>query len=341
MFRRILTTTALLLSTLAALASTQAAAEELAGQEAIVIRALPGLQVQLRATKARFKVNQPITMSVKGNQSFFMYLFAVDAASNQAVLILPNKFQSGNKYPAQRSIRVPNATVQFLSDRPGQEKIIMVASKRYFNWNTQGYSKAGQFLVTTAKAFESQLEAFSIRPNKPKPGAKLAAPGVMVQELHVNIHGVADAPTSTTLAVSHAPAPVQAVAAPIAIKPGPAVAFISSNKPHYAPGDSINLFYGADKPGWLHLYAQAPGGEWQLLSKDASDGQRFIKKSARALSSIGEHQLLLVFSADKRGQVKINKNAKGLEAFEGLRLPGKTKVQQGVKAVLTYTIQAH
>jgi len=118
--------------------------------------------VSIAPTKNNIKVNEPITLQIKGNDVFYLYLFAIDSDSDNATLIFPNKYQSGNKFLKDQVAVIPNKKVQFLSDRNGQEKLIMIASKHYFKWNTNGYTQAGAFLSTSNKVFTKQLKSFQL-----------------------------------------------------------------------------------------------------------------------------------------------------------------------------------
>ena len=59
-----------------------------------------------------FKVDEPIQFEIQGNRSFYLYLYVTDPDTGESTLVLPNRRQSGNKYPAGQKLRVPNRQVK-------------------------------------------------------------------------------------------------------------------------------------------------------------------------------------------------------------------------------------
>lgn len=162
--------------------------------------ATEAFQVELTPLQSGFKVNESVRFKVRSSHSFYMYLFSIDEKNNQAVLILPNALQKGNKYPANQTMVIPNRNIEFYADSPGTEKVIMVASKKYFTWDTNGYTSADKFLVTDANAVHSQLKRLNVRPaaTATKPGRSDA--DIYVQELLIKIDGASStgsAPSSS------------------------------------------------------------------------------------------------------------------------------------------------
>lgn len=93
--------------------------------------------VKLKTAQSSYKVNEAISFKVKGSHTFYLYLFNHIKSSNQAVAILPNKYQTSKniKYKANQWQKVLNKKLEFYSDRAGKERIIMVASKKYLDVN--------------------------------------------------------------------------------------------------------------------------------------------------------------------------------------------------------------
>ncbi len=94
------------------------------------------MAVQLVTEKSSYRVDEAIHFKVKSDRPIFLYLFNVDARSGQALSILPNRLQNNReiKYAGDNQWHlVPNPGLEFFSDRPGVERIIMVASERYLD----------------------------------------------------------------------------------------------------------------------------------------------------------------------------------------------------------------
>lgn len=94
------------------------------------------LNVQINTEKNSYRPNERIRFQVKSNKRVFIYLFNLDPATGKALLILPNRLQSKNQiqYPGDsRWHLLPNQALEFYADRPGLERILMVASERYID----------------------------------------------------------------------------------------------------------------------------------------------------------------------------------------------------------------
>lgn len=96
------------------------------------------LRVELRAEKRSYQTNEKIRFQVKSNKQVFIYMFNLDPSTNKALLILPNRLQGKNqiKYPGDNKWHLlPNQALEFYADRPGKERIVMVASEKYIDIN--------------------------------------------------------------------------------------------------------------------------------------------------------------------------------------------------------------
>ena len=80
------------------------------------------LRVALEPVKESFEIDEPIRFKIRGNKTFYLYLFSVDDKSGDATLILPTREgQRHNKYPADTTLPVPNPDEpDFLSDEAGR-----------------------------------------------------------------------------------------------------------------------------------------------------------------------------------------------------------------------------
>lgn len=97
-----------------------------------------GLHVDLSTEKRSYYVNEAIRFKVRLNRPAYLYFFNMDPATGKAVVVLPNRIQSNReiKYPGDYQWRlVPNSGLEFYSDRPGVERMVMVASEKYLDVN--------------------------------------------------------------------------------------------------------------------------------------------------------------------------------------------------------------
>ena len=292
-----------------------------------------GLHVEMKPIKAAFEPNEAIKFNIKGNKDFFLYVFAINEANQTATMMLPNTFQKGNKYTANHLHRVPNATeMELVADKPGVEKIIMLASTKYIEWDTTGYSAAGRYLNTDNKSFKKQLKAISARPIK---NNNPTVP--LVKELLIKILGDVESENTTTVATSNlatnvaaqqtqlstaSTANVQKPEKPIVGKEP--LVFSAFNKNSYKIGEDVYIIYGADRVGYTHLYLIDSKKKYTKLATQKVDGNSINRFKAKAAKPKGRHKLVVVWSElEKIDESAIpelkrikNKNAKGFSLVD-------------------------
>lgn len=266
------------------------------------------LQVDIAPLKPSFKVNEPIGFSLSSNREVFIYLFSMDHERRKATMILPNRHQSSNKYPATRGYRIPNNTVEFLSDQPGTEKLVMVASEKWIDWDKQGYKEAGDFMEAPADLVEKQIKALKLRPIEIKrrsedvavQGSRSSGQGVQVTRLTVTIGEASAAPTDTSFVL---PVPDQ----PILDVTDLPIAFVSTDRQVYAPEGRVRLLFGADQSGYVHLYSVDPEGEIAVLTTEKVSGSDFYKLEAKVGAQTGQHAVVAAFSQQRKASVEIER----------------------------------
>lgn len=94
------------------------------------------LRVQLRTAKDSYREGEPIRFEVRGTEPFYLYLINTEVSTGRTVTILPNRLQTEHslKYPGDDQwYTVPNPGLEFYGDRPGLERIVMIASERYLD----------------------------------------------------------------------------------------------------------------------------------------------------------------------------------------------------------------
>ncbi len=125
------------------------------------------LQIDFRADKASYRVDEAISFTIKGNRTFYLYLFSI-SEKGEAVMLIPGPEQKGNKYSANKSYRVPNPGHDFFADRPGRERIILVASTKWLDPGTKKYKSKGGFYTASADVAEATVKGLRISSRKQK-----------------------------------------------------------------------------------------------------------------------------------------------------------------------------
>jgi len=83
-----------------------------------------------RAVKKQYRVMKPITVKLRLNRDAYIYFIAISQDSGKGYLILPNDFDSYNKYKANVDYVIPHRTASFdyVSDRVGVEQVYVIAT---------------------------------------------------------------------------------------------------------------------------------------------------------------------------------------------------------------------
>jgi hypothetical protein len=278
-----------------------------------------GLQVIFNPVKAKFRVGEPLRFTIRGNQRFFLYLYSVDPQTGKTVLLLPNRRQKGNQYEAHRTYRVPNPNVEFYGDEARTERIIMLASTRYLDIDTARYKQAGDFFSAKIAEVENQFEAKGIRIRGPQRRQQPA--GTVVKELDIQIAGHLggrrDARTS----------------AGGGEMTGQPTVFVSTRKDQYLTGEKVQITFGADQQGWVHLYTADPQGVYSLLTRAAVNGRELRQVTARAEAPAGDHALVAVYTQDRRFNERLLDDIEDNGATKDLRLIGDNAIPFAVRHI--------
>lgn len=302
---------ALLVSALSFAGFQPVMAEEPAGDKAVEVRdSASGLQVSIEPTKSSFRVGEPLQFRVQGNRRFHLYVYTIDPQTKRAVLVLPNARQRTAVYEPGKSQNVPGRTIEFVSDRPGTEKFVVLASAQPIDLKVEEFTKDGDFWTVDNDEWESQLEAKGIRIRDPDPapgsgggtaggggggGGKVRNEGVVMRQLSVRIVGEQRSSSDGGSVGDESPTAV----------------FVSTARERYNTGDRVAIVYGADHEGWVRLYTIEPDGTRALLTTQRVDGRTLRRASARAESPAGRHALVAIYSPT--------------EDFDDARLPGTGK----------------
>jgi len=266
----------------------------------------PPLQVDFSPLKSSFAVNESIKFKIEGNKKFFLFLFNIDYANDEAVMILPNKLQGAkrNMYLARQRLTVPNPNAEFYSDRPGSERIIMMATTKYPKEIVlSNYRRAGNFRVTEAQTIQQQLKRIQLR--EPQIRASKTEE-IFITEFDLAIHGnntsnipvqpVAQPPKDWSIRLNSLD--TNAISSIILPEDKPAIAFVSTDKVNYQSGDTLTISFGANQNGWLTLYNKNSRGEYEYMAEHAVTANAMNYVTALT-GRQGAQEILCIFSKTK------------------------------------------
>ncbi len=230
------------------------------------------LQVIMEPLGSDYVVGEPIRFRVRGNERFFLYVYTIDDETGEAILLLPNKKEQNNQYESGRTYTLPHASIEFYSDSPGEERIIMVASRKYIALDTARFRDVGDFSTTSTKDLE---QAFADKGIGVRDENTARRQDVVVTDIGLRIHMESQHEAAET---------------------PQAVTFVSTDKTRYREGEKVRIIFGADRRGWVHLYTIEPSGGYTLLTRRKVDGKILYELSARAQSPFGAHALVAAYS---------------------------------------------
>jgi hypothetical protein len=252
------------------------------GEKAVQVRGgetPKSLEIEVTPLKTEFEVGEALRFDIRGNREFFLYLYNVDPDNGDSVLLLPSAQHKGNKYPAQKKIRVPNKDVEFYADKPGTERFVLIASTRYIEADTARMKQAGDFMRGSTKELENQFESKTVGVRAP---AGKKRHDTIVKQIDVAVAGEV---------------PDSGIELPEGEDKPATVVLLSTDRDQYVEGQDVHIAYGADQAGWLHLYLVVPGGKRELLLRKQVDGDSLVRTRAKATAPFGEQTLMAAWSA--------------------------------------------
>ena len=238
------------------------------------------LRVHLEPVQASFRVDEPIRFNIRGNKTFFLYLYTVDKDTDEVTLLLPTQEgQRHNKYPANQTVVVPNeGQAEFLANEPGRERLLMVASTRYLPVKSRWYRKGSDYYVGSTAELTQEFAGKNIRVEGPD---KTRDDKVLVKTVLVRIAGrrAAESPAEPA---NHVWLTTR------------------GNRMDYVIGDRIEAVFGAGQDGWIHLYVVEPSGRHARLKSYEVKGDETYTAKAVASDPAGKHALVAVYSENEQ-----------------------------------------
>jgi hypothetical protein len=235
----------------------------------------PPLEVKVSTSKKAYDINEPIVFRVTPNQPAYVYLFNIPAGSPTAIQLFPNVHEGVQPLVAKKEVTIPSKGT-FRSDRPGVEKVLLVASIQPLTLSSA--RTVGEFEEVAHDEVDTLVK--QIRVDVPE------APQRLVKQLEVTIKG------KEARTVSAPPAPPSGAPKPAAL--------IATDKITYGATDGVTITYGADTAGHLAIYLLNPTKQVTLLKETTVERSKMYKLRAEAAPPAGEHVLLAVFNARTR-----------------------------------------
>ena len=243
------------------------------------------LQLVVTPNKATYKVGDTFSLNVKGNQDYYLWIFAMNENVGRGRMLVPGIAQTGNRYKANRTYKVPaGGSYEWFMDKAGVERLVVVASTRWIAIDSNKFEKNKYFYSTSYKGLETQLKGLRLLSSPTQP-VRTAA-DVLVTELNLPVSGSTAVPGFTA-------------------SNDKSVVFVSQDKDTYRLGETVTVAYGATKPGWISLFVQYPTGKTEFLKKEYVDGKSIYTLQAEAVLPMGSQELMAVFSVDKQAQFPI------------------------------------
>lgn len=113
-----------------------------------------GLNIRLWASKSRYKIGEPVTLTFETNKDAFVTL--VDVGTSGAISILfPNRFSGGNSVRGQKPYSVPGADDGYtltLNGPPGTELIYALVTLKPVGFVAQDFARTSQTFESVTRS---------------------------------------------------------------------------------------------------------------------------------------------------------------------------------------------
>ncbi len=141
------------------------------------------LKVDFKATKAVFRVDEPISFKIRSNRQVYVYVFTMHEDQQKAVQIFPNKYDKANLLRPGKAVTMPSRKSVFKSDSVGTEQLILIASEKKLNLQHNDRSE-GSFYDMEWKGLSSAVKTIRVESGE---GASTGRGGKIVKELDIII----------------------------------------------------------------------------------------------------------------------------------------------------------
>ena len=115
------------------------------------------IRLLVKPVKPHFKVNENMAFRVQANRDYYLYVFTLDEATGDSVLLIPNRKTRSNHMSKDKAYTIPG-TIDFYSDSAGYEKLVFIATDQPMSQQELRSRPFGELTKSATKDLE---EAFS------------------------------------------------------------------------------------------------------------------------------------------------------------------------------------
>lgn len=242
------------------------------------------LQLDVTGLKPKYAIDEPIRFEVRGNKTFYLWVYARDPRG-EAVLLVPGATQTSNKYQGSRSHPFPNQGLKLAPDAAGPHEITLIASTRWLDVDLGRRTQAGAGGAPTAKAatLDAAFDEKGIRIQRDG-GEPTVGPDTVVRRIAFEVGGDRGGPAAK-------PAPAA---------PPSALAFVRMDRAEYRLGDRFRLVFGATEDGYVHVFLREPDGDLVRLLEREVQANRLYEEPGTITDPAGRQQMVAIYSRDGR-----------------------------------------
>lgn len=291
------------------------------------------LEFSFNPYKPSFDISEPLKFNLRANQDIFLYVYTVNPDGTYA-LILPNQAQSGNKYPANTPMTVPNRNIAFMADgNVAAEPVYAIASTRYIDLELAKQKRAGDFVILQPDDMRRRFGSKGIVLRDLQAG-EAESQIVVANEIANNTVSTASSQSGSVSTIASSGPPSQPLAearlvridVPVhnvapAVEPAneqpaiasaaePVMTFVATDRDSYREGDTVHILFGASEQGAVALYFIDPdgsGSDTPITTRDV-DGNGFVRVSATHHGSRGSHMIRAEFIPPAGGNKSLRLN---------------------------------
>ena len=261
--------------------------------------------LQFKTDKKAYEVNEPITITVKLNKDAYVYLFNIDRETGETYMIFPNKYARNNRFKGSKTFKLPNnAKWEIVSNKPGVEEFMLVASTSKQNFNFPSSSTKGGVFQRVDEENVSKL--LSIRRRAHSSNRRGKKDEVVTLRYTVTIHE---------------PGSINRVTSNQSDRDMPVILLnVAPLREFYYIGDTLLVAYGSTYDGYVYLMIYYPeSGDKELLEEARVRGNQIYRDKFQVAPPEGEQYLVAVYSP-----TRLKGNGGTVIASKAFNLTGQT-----------------
>jgi len=155
-----------------------------------------------------------------------------------------------NKYPAGRSMKVPNDTVSFRADQAGYQEITMIASTKHLQFDRSGYAKSGAFSTLSEDEADVMMKGIQVADEEKPERRDIVRKHLELQVVEPHRSGIRAGRSRRATGSSDA------------------VVMVRTDRGRYEAGDEGRLVYASTHAGFIRLKMRNPDGSETMLTDE-------------------------------------------------------------------------